>query len=535
MSQTQEKTLFRLEIDKHELTSDNSVTTEESSTSLEAVEFEILPPIDFSDKRKVEIYKGISDIDERLDIVYARVDELNSQIDSLTNHADGLDYAVAVASGIITGFLDSFLVGESNPNIEETIKKFAKRKGCPDNIDPQEFLESKYKTPNDGAYKKGTDIFGRKIEVGGATHRLDDLAHHPTLLGLVASIMVRFFRVGLFVNNKGEWHPVAVETNPKDILKAWGPIALSGLLIWLADVTEKHCDDIDADIPVPIHQVVKLLADAPAAIEILRCADTWIGHIMSDVGTPAGIPGIFLSFLKEISNLPILRNTGLPKLIQGLYTSKQMSFAKEAAVLDQLGKQAMPVILNEVIVRGLYFVRHLISEIKQAESLANVDWSKTLPFNNRTIVRMLTIATGTFTAFDVADAAIRSGGFNAACILRINFVGVGRFAIAIGTDISMGIKKSKKETERIKLKGEQLELLNAKLFYKEADMWIEAENTDKAIQEVYVIMDKAANEFSDTWNEFVEGSENRMQYVEKIRTNNKEFADELADLLEWGI
>jgi hypothetical protein len=63
---------------------------------------------------------------------------------------------------------------------------------------------------------------------------------------------------------------------------------------------------------------------------------------------------------------------------------------------------------------------------------------------------MLTIATGTFTLVDLTDAAIRgalkSGG-NAALfakefVLRVNFVGVGRFAVAAATDIAMGVNRS---------------------------------------------------------------------------------------------
>ena len=44
-----------------------------------------------------------------------------------------------------------------------------------------------------------------------------------------------------------------------------------------------------------------------------------------------------------------------------------------------------------------------------------INWNNVLPFKNRTVIRMLTIATGTFTAIDMADAAIqsavKSGGF----------------------------------------------------------------------------------------------------------------------------
>jgi hypothetical protein len=113
--------------------------------------------------------------------------------------------------------------------------------------------------------------------------------------------------------------------------------------------------------------------------------------------------------------------------------------------------------LNEVIVRSFYFIRRLVVEIREKKEFGKIEWKNTLPFKNRTIIRMLTIATGTFTLVDLADAAIRgaikSGG-NAALfakefILRVNFVGVGRFAVAVVTDMAMGVKRSRRRNERM--------------------------------------------------------------------------------------
>jgi hypothetical protein len=69
----------------------------------------------------------------------------------------------------------------------------------------------------------------------------------------------------------------------------------------------------------------------------------------------------------------------------------------EIGVAHEIGKQAIPVIINECIVRGFYFIRRFVMEIKANEikrigDLGKIDWKKTLPFKNRTIVRMLTIS-----------------------------------------------------------------------------------------------------------------------------------------------
>jgi len=132
-------------------------------------------------------------------------------------------------------------------------------------------------------------------------------------------------------------------------------------------------------------------------------------------------------------------------------------------------------------------------------------------------------------AFDIADAAICSGGFNASCILRINFVGVGRFAVAIGTDIGMGIKKRKKENEKSEALSEYIGLANIKIYYRKADLlcseaelheqeasmhtaekeiWQELQYSSEAMSELYTTINKTCqfyiNEISKM-DECVEG------------------------------
>ena len=51
---------------------------------------------------------------------------------------------------------------------------------------------------------------------------------------------------------------------------------------------------------------------------------------------------------------------------------------------------------------------------------------------------MLTVATGVFTTVDLGDAIISQKYW-----VSINYVGVGRFAVAIGEDVSWGLKARK--------------------------------------------------------------------------------------------
>lgn len=524
-----------------------------------AVEFEVLPALDLkviTDERRKEILENLVSLDAIIAENRKSIDLMNEDIQKLTNSADGFDYMVSVASGVITGLIDSFFVGEfdfkkakekSNKQVNNMVMKYAKLRGYKGDrlAGAVDFLEKKFPVAQDNIWS------GKGIGVGTKNHHLADLAHHPTLLGLAAAIAVQFFRMGIFVNRDGQWHFEFVDTDPKELLKIWMPVIISGLLNWLVYMVEAHYEDkMDEEIPKPIHTIVKMLANAPMAIEILKVADNWVGHLFSDMGGSKstagggmGIPGLFISLLQEIAGLPFLKDTGLPQLVNDLYVKQKIDMRAELAVLNELGRQAVPVIIGEILVRGFYFVRHLINEIKIHESLRDICWNNVIPFGNRTIARMMTISSGTFMAVDLADAAIRSATnsmsvtlptFFANMALRVNFVGVGRFAVAVGTDVGMGIKRSKLRNERIKLYNEQIFLCDAKVFYKQADMWISAESAEKTIEEAYGMMEKTTVVLVESMQEIESNMKKISEYIPEIEKKNKGLLDEMDDILTWG-
>lgn len=81
------------------------------------IEYEVLSSIDINkseDCRRQLIDLELLDIDEKLTLIEDKIAELNTDIERLTNHADGIDYMISVASGILTGIIDSTIVGEWN-------------------------------------------------------------------------------------------------------------------------------------------------------------------------------------------------------------------------------------------------------------------------------------------------------------------------------------------------------------------------------------------------------------------------------------
>lgn len=525
------------------------------------VEFDVLPVVDIDNiknDRQRRVVDGTANIDERLEEIQGEIDRLNVDIDRLTNHADGPDYAIAVICGIIAGIIDATIVGEWNfaeakketyKEINSKVIDFAKKqpdymtycklalegKGNPRKKvkDPNrldtviEFLEWKFHLPGDGAYQTGN--YG----IDGNTHRIDDLCHHPTIVGLVCCIIVQFTGSTQYVNKYGENVniPITVNDYGKFVGKNFVTKLFAGIINWF-----------------------------------ITCAKTIAnrkGHLMSDIATSASIPGTFMSTIEELASIPCFRNedflikmreaykngigTGKGQIDLGAFNKlfegaqNKLDITTEKAVAHELRRQALPIIINEVLVRASYFIRRFIAELKKKQDVRMVEWNKVIPFNNRTIVRMLTIATGTFTAIDMADAVVHSATksidmstFLSNMLLRVNFVGVGRVTIAVVSDVGMGISRTVKRNQRIKLQEEQIFLLDAKVYYKQAGMWVAAEEAGQSIEEAYGLIEKTTQTFVDSL-ENVKGSLNNIgEMVPKIEEKNPGLVDDITDILNWG-
>ena len=372
--------------------------------------------------------------------------DLDSQVDLLSSQADKYDYLVSVGSGILCGLLDILWVGEfnlergrtiANDKVDEFVKKNAKILGCKDN-DLQssvKFLEKKFPIPSDG----NTPDFG-----GGLQHHLRDFAHHPTIVGLMFSLLTQFTSKSYGTN-------------------------VNGCFI-VVNVPEKSKAFIGKDVPT----------------KILFGTLVWFFHLVSDMAGSSssvgksggtGIPGPILALAKELSVLPVFKNIKvddnslsvfLSKLFNGTLLAKhdqsgtiikdtvlKFDLRGELGVEIELGRQAIPVIANECIVRTFYFLRRLAMEMRannvhSISDMKNIDWAKVKPSNNPTIARMLTISTGVFTTLDIGEAVISQKYW-----VSVNYIGVGRFAIAIGEDVNWclkarKVKKVKKMYEDIK-------------------------------------------------------------------------------------
>lgn len=351
--------------------------------------------------------------------------ELDNEIYKLSSHADNLDYFVAVASGLICGMLDILWTGDfdlqdgravADDKVNDFVRKTAKMLGCKDDDLKASvaFLEEKFPIPADG----NTPDFG-----GGLQHHLRDFGHHPTIVGLMFSLLTQFTKYSFGTDTTGKF-------------------------IW---------------VPVPKRSLIFIGENIPD--KIFKGTVIWFFHLISDVAGSSssaglsggtGILGPVLSLAKELSALPVFRGVKvgdndlsvfLSKVFNGTIFAEhdengkiikdtviKFDFRGELGAAIELGKQAVPVIANDVIVRALYFIRRVAAEIQSSKvisfrDLKWLDWDKCRPFNNPTIDRMLLIATGVFSTVDLTAAVVTKRYW-----VSVNYVGLGRFTVTVGKE-----------------------------------------------------------------------------------------------------
>lgn len=356
--------------------------------------------------------------------------ELENKIDWLSSQADVADYLISIGSGVLCGVLDILWTGEfdlargrklGSSTIDTFVEKTAKLLGCKDDDIKNcvRFLEDKFPIPSDG----NTSDFG-----GGLQHHLRDFAHHPTVIGLMFSLLTQFTYKSYGTDTKG--------------------------MFIVVDVPESSRVFIGKD----------------TAEKIIYGTIIWFFHLVSDmagskstagISGGTGIPGPILSMAKELAALPLFKNVrvqdkSLSQFISKIFngtlfaqydekgkiikeTVVRFDLRGELGLMAELGRQAIPVIANESIVRTFYFIRRLAVEIRDKKISSEkgaIDWKRVRPVNSPTLTRMLTIATGVFTSLDVADAIITQKYF-----VAVNYIGVGRFAVALENEAVWALKR----------------------------------------------------------------------------------------------
>ena len=169
-----------------------------------------------------------------------------------------------------------------------------------------------------------------------------------------------------------------------------------------------------------------------------------------------GIPSPFMTWtndiivLKNKFNIPV---SNFDKSINEL----AMKIFEEGYDLRFQTTQIIPVLINELIVRFIYSIRRLMKYYSKTEKdniKINTIWKECNSFSSPDVKRMLTVAHGTFCIIDLGDAFISgciygTGSFNIErFIIRVNIIGIGRFAISVLGELNNNNKINKLESNK---------------------------------------------------------------------------------------
>ncbi len=369
-------------------------------------------------------------------------------MDDYRNQLNKWDYIVSVASGAITASIDVFLVKDislrdaHNWGAKETeafVIKTANAKGYKGQelAGAVKWMEELYPISAD----KLTNDFG-----GGAYHHLRDFSHHPTILGLLFSVVSQFTGKGYGADTSGKFIAKTIPgwTQPDFMTGVY-----NGTVTWL----------------------FHMISDVAGSSSTIQ---------MGKEGT--GLPGPLMAFLKEMSSIPLVRSITATnekgnnefsvvcsKLFSGTLLGEhdengkiikggelKFDFRTELGIGYEAitNKQHLPVIINEIIVCSFYSVSRLCDELKRTEirtieDLKRLDIKAFLPWNSVALRHMRTIASATFTTIDISVAGTRAAvknkgnpnGFALDFLQSINYFGLGRLTIAASGELTGAIGK----------------------------------------------------------------------------------------------
>lgn len=357
---------------------------------------------------------------------------INTEFDPLTSKADKIDYLGAATCGLLCATLNQFWLGKfslldahkwGKDKTDSFVIQVAKIVGFKgdDLKSAIRFLEGKYPLAAD----KATSDFG-----GGLQHHFRDFTHHPTIAGLVFSIMTQFSGTAYGTNTAGEFISVAIE-DASVIGKDFSEKIIFGTFKW----------------------AMHLISDMSGS--------------SSSIGEGTGIPGPMLSFFKELSSSKLMQDISvqykdgnislseaLSKIFNGSYftdpkTGERIRFdlRTEIGIFGHIAKGAVPVLINEIITRAFYMIRRIMMVVGEQNIISYREFREVnpelyLPINSRSLTRMLTVSSGVFftvtTSATAINSAIKSKGnghlFAGDFLLNINYFGIARFTLACVAD-----------------------------------------------------------------------------------------------------
>ncbi len=384
---------------------------------------------------------------------------------------DKYDYMIAGFCGSIAGIIDVVFVGMpsdsklvrlSDEAVDKIVKRFATlsgwspRPGKEDSIASAiGFLEKNFKVNYDQRHSADVDnLFSMSLK----NHHFKSLSHSPDPIGCFFSILDQFMNTSTFISD--------------------------GTLI--------RVDTSNKESP---------LQGGNFIAKVFSGFINWLGHIMSDIAGSSGSRG------------GEGRGTGVPIPFMDLFQfcnfgsfqvgDDRQNFAtvmvrvfQEGYDLRFAGAMAVPVLLEELMIRGIWALRRHFEKGYQ--------WKDCIPSTAHGDLRIMLIVGNTVLClFDITDATLRSGfGSNMVIFfLRLNYIAWVRLIILVFKEL---IKRYGPVVERA-----------LKRFLEEVMYNIKTESERRNIEDFYRRTKEFDGQLEKMYQEFVKEIENEYILIHK--------------------
>lgn len=400
-----------------------------------------------------------------------QLSRVNEELDRYTCKANMFDYALAVASGAIAGAIDVLYVGntglfwQKDFDVTSAFSSSALGKANGSSNYRDSHFDPKLASLNE-LLRRALEFAQEKELLTDVNkdinHRLAKMSHQPTPQGLAASILVQMLRVvtqvAVVANRDGR--PIATYLDQTKHLLI--PATIVGFLNWLKEVSKQQPmprelgEAEDDSKSMALVELALAVAKSKIFASLVEEANAWFEKRMKEMLQLSRKPKkgydvstVLLSLLRYVGNIPTVGNIDCLMAVDRC--EKLLGGSGNLYVLRDLTKQAVPALLNEVIVRTGYLVTHLTGAFSNDGSDQAINWVDAIPVGNRTVDRMMTIAGMSLMAVDIKDAAGRASVEAAAAateivaygviyaqrfVARFNYVAAGRAVISVAREMS---------------------------------------------------------------------------------------------------
>ena len=337
-------------------------------------------------------------------------------------------YSLAFASGVITGAFNSLPIKEDQLSDPNELKEKDWRKIILYAANIAGYKKTDYKGAVKFLISHAISSVNKNEQAKEAVSRLSS---HPSSAGLIFSVISQFTEKQIDIDDSGE---IVFSELPDyyTIGKTNAEKMVCACLYWLFSLaadelrSRRHVLE-QLNLPKPLLSLLRDVVDLP---------------IMDRIPTSYNeAETVFSEWCAKVVRQERLAFDG------GQNEKRVHPIVGAMGLALNLAEESFMVLINECIVRGIFIMYQLCSEIRirQIKTIEDIDTrpvENLLPVSGQLLSRMSLIASGSFVAMNIVvataravrDKKVKGRKFANAFFTELNIIGIGRFLFAVAED-----------------------------------------------------------------------------------------------------